>query len=102
MAADGLTKLAASAVMDMLREAMSGRFPALAPPTSNFTKEDPNWWGGMLRAFTARSPTRAELALPTHRSGEWSVLVQRRPLARPSPQRTWPQETQTDKRMTNS
>ena len=96
MAADGLTKLAASAVMDMLREAMSGRFPALAPPTSNFTKEDPNWWGGMLRAFTARSPTRAELALRTHRSGKTSDLVHKRPLARPSPRQTWPQETQTD------
>ena len=63
MAADGLTKLAFAPAMEMLRQAMSANFPAVADPAANFTKQDANWWGCLLRAFAARFAKTAELAL---------------------------------------
>ena len=65
----GLTKLASSVVMDMLREAMPAKVPAVADPTTNVTQQDANRWGCMLRAFAAlRSVRKADLA--TSQPGE--------------------------------
>ena len=44
MAADGLTKMASAVVMEMLREAMSARPPALADATHNFCQQDSAFW----------------------------------------------------------
>ena len=55
MAADGLTKLASAEVMGMLRAAMDGCPPAIAPTSSSILAADAStsWWAAMIRAHRA-------------------------------------------------
>ena len=50
MAADGLTKLASSTVLDMLRDAMDAQPPDIASADSNFKSEEATWWAALIRA----------------------------------------------------
>ena len=53
MAADGLTKLASSDVLLMLRAAMDAQPPDIASAEQNFKSEEATWWAAMIRAHRA-------------------------------------------------